>query len=219
MTYLRHRLKFIHILKSAPQAIERCVDFLEPLDPSKQVIVDCPPTANNDVYVKRQTTNFLVVTHDYTATAALCAAGSARYKPLTSDDNITRLYPRTLAMKVGIITLKTQLIKIIPPLNKAVPIGTSFNTNSEFVTKLHNGNMKNLLMSATTNDKSSLHPYVRGSSISHASEIFESTFDFLITRSQSSWRNTKRLEWELWTQNFSILESIKYETDAYPNPI
>ncbi|CAG8451706.1 5472_t:CDS:2, partial [Diversispora eburnea] len=50
----------------------KCVDFLDPLDPSKKVIVDCPPTVNKDVYVKRQTTNFFEATQNCTATAALC---------------------------------------------------------------------------------------------------------------------------------------------------
>ncbi|CAG8635995.1 3884_t:CDS:2, partial [Diversispora eburnea] len=51
---------------------ERCVDIPDPLNPSKQVIVDCPPTVNSDAYVKRQTTNFFEVTHTCSATAALC---------------------------------------------------------------------------------------------------------------------------------------------------
>ncbi|CAG8582789.1 1206_t:CDS:2 [Diversispora eburnea] len=62
-------LTFSHFLTIAA---ERCVDFPDPLNLSKQVIVDCPPTANKDVYVKRQTTNFFEVTHNCSATAALC---------------------------------------------------------------------------------------------------------------------------------------------------
>ncbi|CAG8581631.1 7659_t:CDS:2 [Diversispora eburnea] len=62
-------LTFTHFLTITA---ERCVDIPDPLNPSKQVIVDCPPTVNSDAYVKRQTTNFFEVTHNCTATAALC---------------------------------------------------------------------------------------------------------------------------------------------------
>ncbi|CAG8567896.1 4618_t:CDS:2 [Diversispora eburnea] len=69
-----HTNIFEHIKKVRKRLTEkkRCVDFPDPLDCSNQVIVDCPPTSNNDVYVKRQTTNFFEVTHNCTATAALC---------------------------------------------------------------------------------------------------------------------------------------------------
>ncbi|RHZ48315.1 hypothetical protein Glove_553g48 [Diversispora epigaea] len=49
-----------------------CIDFPDPTNPYEQVAVECPPTPNNDVYVKRETVNFFQVTHNCSASVALC---------------------------------------------------------------------------------------------------------------------------------------------------
>ncbi|CAG8567877.1 4617_t:CDS:2 [Diversispora eburnea] len=376
-------LIFTHFLTISA---ERCVDILDPTNPSDTVIIDCPPTTNNDVYVKHQTSNFFEVTLNCSATAALCnnikeafndagkeiskvlklkqiikvnatftdfnnaailgSASSARYIPLTSDDKIIRRYPQALVKQFSLdvhpeyndydiiarfnsaqdwwfrtvnetigsdqfdfyavilhelihglgfssswgnyieladnqnITGLTpnvnfnddsqfegfterifdKYVKFIPngvaststyytsQLNESIPIGTSFNNISEFVTQIKSSPQWNYaefaLLSAITNGsltftpakntscndeiylESSLNPYVQGSSISHVSLIYESTSDFLMkyifNRGESLEYLVQRggnYSSPIGPRILSILETIGYETYAYPNPI
>ncbi|CAG8584419.1 5156_t:CDS:1, partial [Diversispora eburnea] len=133
-------------------------------------------------------------------------------------------------------------------LNESVPIGTSFDTNLEFTNQVKSSQQweyaEFALISATTNDsltftpaegtshkeviylESSINPYLLGSSISHISLIYESTPDFLMKYIFNPGESLEYLVQRsgnysspIGPRILSILESMGYETDAYPNPI
>ncbi|RHZ48295.1 hypothetical protein Glove_553g57 [Diversispora epigaea] len=107
-------------------------------------------------------------------------------------------------------------------LNEAIPIGTPFNNYSEFVTKMKSSPQwkyaEFALISATTNDSSS---------INHVSdEKYEPTEDFLMTWSFNPGETLEYLiqkggnyKSPIGPRLLSILESMGYETEAYPNSI
>ncbi|RHZ48298.1 hypothetical protein Glove_553g39 [Diversispora epigaea] len=378
-------LTFTHFLTISA---ELCIDFPNPSKPYERVAVECPPTQNNDSYVKRETTNFFRVYHTCNSNAALCnkikiafddagkeiskvlklkqiiyvkatfanfypqiflgAADSTRYIPLTSDDKIIRRYPQALVKQFSLDvhpayndfdiyalfnsaydwwfrtddeTIKynqydfysvvlhelihglgfasswsnnlensvnqdttgltptysfygfygnqftgfterifDRYVKFMRnsvvststyytyQLNEAVPSGTPFNTNSEFVTEVKSSPQwkfaEYAFESATTNYslyfspakdtswnehiylESGLQPYDQGSSISHVSKIYELTEDFLMTHSSDPGVTLEYLiqkggnyKSPIGPRILSVLESMGYETDAYPNPI
>ncbi|CAG8451690.1 5471_t:CDS:2 [Diversispora eburnea] len=359
-------LTFTHFL---PIAAYKCVDFLDPLDPSKQAIVDCPPTVNNDAYVKpvcakvreaydnageeiskvlklKQIIHVNATFTDLFDATILGSAYSARYMSLTSDDKIMRNYPQALVKQFSLTVypeynaddilasfnagqnwwfrtdnetigsdqfdfylivlhelihglgfssswgnyievadnqnttgltpnvnfnddsqfegfterIFDKYVKFIPngvsstsiyytsQLNESIPIGTSFNNISEFVTQIKSSPQwdyaESALLSATTNGgltfipakntswneefylESSIIPYVQGSSITHISLLYESTSDFLMKYIFNPGESMEYLiqrggnySSPIGPRILSVLESIGYETDAYPNPI
>ncbi|CAG8628407.1 8982_t:CDS:2, partial [Diversispora eburnea] len=105
---------------------QSCIDYPNPTNPCEQVAVKCPPTdkiptnpcehlhtiTNNDVYIKRQTTNFFQVYH-------ICSSTAALY------DKITRRYPQAL--------VKQFPLNIHPGYND-FDIIASFNTDTTGLT-------------------------------------------------------------------------------------
>ncbi|RHZ89646.1 hypothetical protein Glove_13g9 [Diversispora epigaea] len=86
-------------------AAELCIDYPNPLDTSEKVLVECPPTANTDAKVKRETTNYFLVTHDCSASADLCNKIKEAFddagKELTKTLNIQPIFNECLKKKDG----------------------------------------------------------------------------------------------------------------------
>ncbi|CAG8448639.1 2160_t:CDS:2 [Diversispora eburnea] len=133
-------------------------------------------------------------------------------------------------------------------LNKSVPSLTPFNTDLGFTTIVKSSPKwkyaKSALKAATSNKllftpakraswkndiylEASLKPFVSGSSISHVSQSrYRKTSDFVMTYQQFPGESEKFLirrggnfRSPIGPRIISILESIGYATDAYPNPI